>query len=526
MNKLPSSIFNDVLGPIMRGPSSSHVAGASRIAELIRQSAGGAVARVVCDFDVNGSLAESHDGHGTDMGFVSGIIGLPVTDPSVADYLSLAEKAGVEVEFRILDYGAEHPNHYRMEVFTKDGNAHKWDAISVGGGMVELIGYDGFKISIAGDFYELLVTADTAVISLEELSHFIAAQFGTPDFVLTDVKEGRGLLQAKFAAEPSCEAIDRLRAVSGITGVISLSPILPTHSRANCTVPFLSAAELLEYARSKDKELWELAVLYESTRGGCSEAEVFEKMTKLVSIMENCIAEGLKGTEYRDRILGRQSHLIEEGERGKKLTPCPLLNRVIKYITAVMEVKSSMGVIVAAPTAGSCGCLPGTIIGAAHDMGLPQKEITKAMFAAGIVGVFISESATFAAEVAGCQVECGAGSGMAAAGVAQLMGGTAEECLDAASIALQNVTGLACDPVANRVEVPCLGKNIMGGSNAISSANMALAGYDKVIPLDQTIAAMYDIGLKLPLELRCTFGGLGKTPASLSIRKKLEEQVR
>ena len=202
MNKLPSSIFNDVLGPIMRGPSSSHVAGASRIAELIRQSAGGAVARVVCDFDVNGSLAESHDGHGTDMGFVSGIIGLPVTDPSVADYLSLAEKAGVEVEFRILDYGAEHPNHYRMEVFTKDGNAHKWDAISVGGGMVELIGYDGFKVSIAGDFYELLVTADTAVCSLEELSHFIAAQFGTPDFVLTDVKEGRGLLQVKFADEP------------------------------------------------------------------------------------------------------------------------------------------------------------------------------------------------------------------------------------------------------------------------------------------------------------------------------------
>ncbi len=113
---------------------------------------------------------------------------------------------------------------------------------------------------------------------------------------------------------------------------------------------------------------------------------------------------------------------------------------------------------------------------------------------------------------------------MAAAGVAQMLEEQAEECINAFSVALQNVTGLACDPVANRVEVPCLGKNIMGGSNAISSANMALAGYDKVIPLDQTIKAMYDIGLKLPLELRCTFGGLeDRLPCRSG---KLEEQDR
>ena len=120
------------------------------------------------------------------------------------------------------------------------------------------------------------------------------------------------------------------------------------------------------------------------------------------------------------------------------------------------------------------------------------------------------------------QGECGAGSGMAAAGVTQMMGGTAEECLDAASVALQGLTGLACDPVANRVEVPCLNKNIVGGMNAVSSTNMVLAGFDRVIPLDETIRAMLDIGQKLPLELRCTFGGLGKTETSLRIRKELE----
>ena len=111
---------------------------------------------------------------------------------------------------------------------------------------------------------------------------------------------------------------------------------------------------------------------------------------------------------------------------------------------------------------------------------------------------------------------------MAAAAVTAMMGGTIENCVDAASVAMQNITGLACDPVGNRVEVPCLGKNVMGGSNAISSANMILAGYNKVIPLDETIKAIYEIGLSLPLELRCTFGGLGKTRTALEILKKTE----
>ena len=137
--------------------------------------------------------------------------------------------------------------------------------------------------------------------------------------------------------------------------------------------------------------------------------------------------------------------------------------------------------------------------------------------------MFFTKEATFAAEVGGCQMECGAGSGMAAAALTELMGGTAQQCLDAAAFALQGITSLACDPVANRVEVPCINKNIMGGMNALSSANVILAGFDKVIPLDEVIKAMYDIGTQLPISLRCTLGGLGVTKTSMSIRRKLEE---
>ena len=159
-------------------------------------------------------------------------------------------------------------------------------------------------------------------------------------------------------------------------------------------------------------------------------------------------------------------------------------------------------------------------------MGCDENEIAKAMLAAGIIGIFISKFSTFAAEVAGCQAECGAGSGMAAAGLVTLMGGGAEVSVAAASMVLQNSLGMICDPVANRVEVPCLGKNIMAASNAVACANMALAGYDPVISLDEVIRTMDDVGKSIPSELRCTArGGLSITETSRRIQRKLEKNL-
>ena len=528
MEKLPPSIFNDVIGPVMRGSSSSHVAGASRIAALVRQSLGNDVARVLVEFDVNGSLAETHKGHGTDMGFVSGIMGIDMTDPAMLDAERLARGAGIDVEFRVLDYGAEHPNHFRIEAAGKNGNSRRWEALSVGGGMIEMIKFDGFDVRIEGDFYEFLITLITpntpdAPNTADELIDAVKKICPQPDFINVEHLPGKTLMALKFASKPDLSVARALLALSCVSDVVCLEPILPTHSSASCAVPFRTPEQLEALAKPEPHPIWEFAAQYEAARGNTTQDDVFEKMRAILEITERAIAEGLRGTEYRDRILGPQAFKIDESAKQGKLVPCDTLNTTIKFITALMEVKSAMGVIVAAPTAGACGCLPGTILGVGKTLGLSQDECVKGILAAGIVGVFIAELATFAAEVAGCQVECGAGSGMAAAGITQMMGGSVEQCLDAASIALQNITGLACDPVANRVEVPCLGKNIMGGANALASANMALAGYDKVIPLEQTIIAMYDIGVSLPKELRCTFGGLGKTKASLEIRERLEK---
>ena len=182
-----------------------------------------------------------------------------------------------------------------------------------------------------------------------------------------------------------------------------------------------------------------------------------------------------------------------------------------------------MGVIVAAPTAGSCGALPGAVLGVSDAMEKSMDQRIDAMFAAGIVGVFIASGATFAAEEAGCMAECGSGASMGAAGIVSLGGGTYKQQMAAASMALQSSLGMTCDTLANRVEAPCLGRNVTAASNALSSANMALADYDDLVPLNQVIDAMRQVGDLMPRELCCTgLGGLAITPASKELEKKLK----
>ena len=177
-----------------------------------------------------------------------------------------------------------------------------------------------------------------------------------------------------------------------------------------------------------------------------------------MGIIEASIETGLAGTKYEDRILHQQSHLVRKAEDEKRLPADGLVNRLVENITAIMESKSAMQVVVAAPTAGSCGTLGGTLKAVADTRGISDDRKMKAYFAAGLIGVFIAQGPGFSAEEGGCQLETGASASMAAAALAELCGGTSEQAISAASMALQNTIGLVCDPVADRVEVPCLGK--------------------------------------------------------------------
>lgn len=518
------SIFNDVLGPVMRGPSSSHSAAANRIGRLCRDLVQGDLRKAIIQYDPNGALVTTHKSQGTDMGLYGGFLGWEPDDPRLPDHAEYTRAAGLQIEVRYESYGATHPNNYKLSVEGVTGSCHTLQAISTGGGMIEVTEIDGASVRMAGDYFEILVylkegaNADTVLAELVDGFDYEGSE------VCSGALE---LLRISAVRNPSPEQVAKIKDHTSVLDLRILSPVLPILSRKDLSVPFLTVEAMLAFNEGKDLALWELALEYESARGGISHAEVLEKGRATLKIMEDAVKTGLAGTKYADRILPCQSVTLMERSAQGRLIPGDVSIRIIGYISAILEVKSSMGVIVAAPTAGSCGAMPGSMLAVADSMGASEEAKVHALLEAGLIGVFICKHATFAAEVGGCMAECGSGAGMSAAAMVGLANGTLDQQLAAASVALQNSFGMTCDPVANRVEAPCLGKNVLAGSNALSCANMALADYEHLIPLDEVIYAMNEVAGAIPHELCCTAkGGLSVTPTSKAIEKRLAENEK
>ena len=509
---LPPSIFNDVVGPVMRGPSSSHSAASVRIGRLARDLCGGQPDEVVVEFDSEGSLATTHESQGSDMGLFGGLLGWEADDARLPDSAAALRAAGIRLSIRIATLHDPHPNTYRLRLY-RGGVEHQLIAVSTGGGMIEVVAIDGTPVALYGDY------AVTVLDVVDDGRSTVAALASRAD---VDVVTAAGSAPVRvLACAQACLADDVVARLPQVRRVRRLAPVLPVRSRKGLAVPFLHAGEMVRRADPGARRLSDWAIEYECARGGLGEAAVFAQMRKILDIVRNGVRQGLAGTDYADRILPRQSHrfaaMLERGQ----LLEGGILNRAILYVTALMEVKSSMGVIVAAPTAGSCATFPGSCLAAADALGSDEPTTLRAMLAAGLIGVFVATRSSFAAEVGGCQAETGAGAAMAAAALVELMGGTAAQALSAASHALQNVLGLVCDPIANRVEAPCLGRNIAGAANALACANIALAGYDHLIPLDEVLDAHRQISESMARELRCTaLGGLSITPTSKAIEAR------
>jgi L-serine dehydratase len=481
----------------------------------------GKLNHILIEFDPNGSLATTHKSQGSDMGLFGGFLGWEAFDERLPDSEQFLDLEGVKVEIEILEIGADHPNTYKLTLSNQE-ECRRLTAISTGGGMIEVIEIDGNSVSMGGDFYEILIYCERP----NNIIPFLEKTIEFDEIIWHDGSiSGICFIEIKAQQFPDKGVEMEIRSMSEVKSIKKLSPVLPVLSRKDLCVPFITCEEMLLYCKDKNLSLWELAIAYESERGDISGNEVFEKMRSIVRIMKNAIQTGLKGTSYKDRILGSQSLQLKEKLENHRLLGGDVNNTIIMYVSSIMEVKSSMGVIVAAPTAGSCGALPGAIIGMADSLQLSEDEMVKAMLAAGLIGVFVAAHATFAAEVGGCMAETGSGSGMAAAGLVVLAKGTLQQSIAASSIALQNSLGLICDPIGNRVEAPCLGRNVMAASNAVSSANMALSDYQHLIPLDEVIETMQSVGNQIHHTLRCTnLGGLSVTKAAKEIEQHLEKQ--
>ena len=279
---------------------------------------------------------------------------------------------------------------------------------------------------------------------------------------------------------------------------------------------FKNAKELLALCQEKNLPISEVMRQREILLGETTAKIVDQRMDRVLEIMKDAAFSPIKNpVKSMGGLIGGESRKLYEFQfQGKSLCG-NVLSRSITYAMATLETNASMGLIVASPTAGSAGIVPGLMLALQEVYGFSDEKIRQALFNAGAIGYLAMRNATVAGAVGGCQAEVGIASAMAASAAVELLGGTPLQCTYAASTVLMNMLGLVCDPVGGLVEYPCQNRNAAGVSNALIAAEMSLAGITQFIPLDEMIDTMYTVGKKLPAELRETaLGGCAATPSA------------
>ena len=531
-----SSILNDVLGPVMTGPSSSHTAAPGKIGLAVSRLWGKPVRSATIIYDRDGSYPSTHIGQGSDFGFAAGLLGLQTDDPRFRDSLQLARQTGVSIRFRIGELGAHHPNEARIDIAEAADSPAEMSVLSysTGGGTFLLSEMDGFPISFdgqrqkcylachseAGERICRMLNVENAVFQMHQAdpARTTAVTLPAPDAIL-------------FEIEGSSFDVDDLRgSVAELDGLYyfrTIDPVVPAPLRMVPAPPFTTAAETLEYARKHHiTSMPDLAVIYECSLCLLDRDTAYKKMANVLQAMRSSMLPPPEDDPVQNLIIPRYSSALSQ----RKTWPLDMgvVNVCMQSAVSVMENSCAHRVVVAAPTAGSSGVIPAAVVAVGQALERTDQQISDALWACGLVGVYIANQATFGAEVAGCQAEIGASACMAAAGVVQLMGGTLEQGFHAACIAMHSFLGLICDPVAGLVEFPCIERNVTASAAAVMAANMALCGMTSLVSLDETIQTMLEVGKMLPRELCCTCqGGLcttgsGRAAADRVARRQTE----
>ncbi len=516
INQAPG-IFDDVFGPVMRGPSSSHTAGSYRIAVMARALLGAPPVRVRASFDPAGSYARVYREQGVDRAFALGLLGWPLTDDRFFRALDEAASEGISLSFAIVPLeAADHPNTVDIELAAADGTAATLRARSVGGGAIEVTRVNGWPARLAGESHVALIEVRADVV-VEALAPIVSGATAIEEIKRLD-REGSRLLVARRVDPLAADARVRLAAVPGVLALHELPPV--GHVKRGRPL-FESADEMLALAEERGCSLGQIGIAYEARLLGFDDDAVIAEMTRRLGIMRSAVRDGLSASAPPMQLLAPTARRVMDAEQGGRVAIGGLHTRAAARAMAVMHVNGAMGVVCAAPTGGSAGVIPGVIVSLMDERGLQEAEAVRALFAAAAVGLIVSFRATFAAEVAGCQVEIGAAGAMAAAAVVEAAGGTPREAADAAAIAFQNTMGSVCDLVQGMVEIPCHTRNAAAASSAFVCADLAMGGYVNPIGLDDTIDAVRAVGRMMPPELRCTArGGLAVTPSALRLHKQ------
>ena len=496
----------------MRGPSSSHTAGSYRIGKMVRSLLDAQPSSVTCTFDPDGSYAKTYQPQGVDLAFLTGLMDWPLTDDRFFKVKEFTESLGIHVEFKVLPLGdADHPNTIQIEISSRDGKRLTIAAKSIGGGAVVVTRFNGWNVRMTGKCYEVLVEAIRArkseIIAFLESVHFI----------VVDCQEQDDTVLIHFQGDQALDD-DVKKQLETLDGVRDLWMTDPLFFIKRGESLFSTAKEMVFKAEDSNCSLGEIAMAFESQLLGLPREELMEEMIHRFEVMKESVKQGLKEDNIHMMLLRPSAEKLLHAERSGKVAIGGIHTRAAARALAAMHTSNSMGVVCAAPTGGSGGVLPGVVFSLAEEKNVDPAKAAMLLFTAGAVGFIIANRATFAAEIAGCQVEIGAAGAMAAAAVVEFAGGTAQQAVDAAAIALQNTMGSICDLVQGACEIPCHTRNAVAASNAFLCGDLILGGYQNPIPLDETIDAMYAVGQMLPSELRCTsLGGIAVTPSALSL---------
>ncbi len=530
---LPSAF--DVLGPIMVGPSSSHTAGALRIGRMAAELAPGSIKAAT--FTLYNSFAKTAEGHGTAKALVAGVLGMDTDDPRIRRSLEIASERGVDVDFTLVASAPDaHPNTADVTLFCEGGATVEVRGESIGGGRIRLTAIDGAPIEVTGDLPTLFIRHRDQPGVLGRLCTAVAVA-GVNIATIRTTRKAPGADAFTVIESDEVIPVELLEALTEDPEVAYGRVLFIAGARLeaqgtfdedfSCASALLALAEEMPGSIGAVMRRREIALVAQD-RLANAEASVDSAMAKVAKVM---------GEEVRDTLaaprpslggfLDGEAKRVFERERALTLLGGEVEGRAIAYAMATIERSDTMGVIVAAPTAGASGIVPGSLIALgealAEAAGLPLlptvalPRVEKALWCAAAIGAIAQGNASVSGAEAGCQAETGIACAMAAAALTQMLYGSPAACLNAAAIAIANMLGLVCDPALGLVEYPCQLRNAGGVAQAFCAARLALSGVESPVGFDEALGAMDRVGAALPATLRETAGGgLAQCPSILA----------
>ncbi len=515
----------EVLGPIMVGPSSSHTAGALRCAQVAASLLDGRIVRVT--FTLWNSFAHTYKGHGTNRALVAGVLGLDTDDERIRDAFTLAEERGLAYEFVIGgDDASIHPNTVDIHLESETGSMTDVRGESLGGGKMRISAINGVHVEISGLYTTLFVAHRDAPGALASLTGALAQAQMNIAFCRTYRTEAGGQAYSVFETDgaPQRDVLPIVRALDLVNYATFIElPGSVTALGPGISVPdlFDDAEQLLAACRELNMNIGGVMRVREERMVGAERAAA--NMRRVIEVMRDETTATLAQPQRSlGGFLNGEARRVDQNRAlyAPSLLGCTLTEAAARAM-AVLERSATMGVIVAAPTAGSAGVVPGCVLAVAPLLAQGRDEIdeiiAEALYCAAAVGLILSTTACVAGAEGGCQAEVGSAAAMAAAALVQMHGGTPKQALDAATITISNMLGLVCDPVGGLVEVPCQARNAQGVAAAFTGAQLALSGVRSLVPFDEMAAVMLQVGHALPTTLRETAkGGIATAPSALS----------